>query len=142
MQDLDFEAGVWAVVMVSGGKKIIGGMPDLNKKDAIEAIEKGWILTVNPAFELLCTHMPVQDGQGNVGFRHLVQCLPIDGCKGPAKIHVVAESIHFFEDMQESDRNEHKKLVEALAEMLVAARLTAAGIVKPTLTGAHGPLRS
>lgn len=135
MQNLDFEAGVWAVVTITGGKKYIGAIttpePELGKSAIIY-----------PAFELMCADMPVQAPNGDVGFRRLVRAGPIDGCRGPAKVRVIPQGLHFFSEMQEPDQIEHKNLVTSLVEALMRQRLADAGITVPKVQMPSGPLRS
>ena len=142
MQDINFEAGVWAVVTTAGGKKLIGSIPGVGTEWIIESIEKRRPITISPAFELLATHMPIQDQHGNVGFRHIVQCAPIDACNEATMVHVIASGVHLFNEMQEEDRNKHKGLVMTLENMLLEARLKAIGIEKPTMQEPRGPIRS
>lgn len=140
MQDIDFEAGVWAIVIVTGGKQYIGSIEN-ERSDLLAQIADRKLLHITQAFELVSQNLPVQNPQtGEMGYRRLVRCAPVNNCLGIAKLHVTVEGIHFFSDMQEGDVIEHKKLVKNLEAMLIEARLAASGIVKPNMKGPSGPI--
>ena len=136
MQDFEFETGVWAVVTVAGGKKLIGSVSaaEDDEDHVFGLINERMPVTINPAFEMLISHMPVRDDGGNVGFQRIVRCTPVDNCLGPAKVHVIVEGIHLFRDMQEEDVIEHKRLVEQLLLMLREARAARHGIQIPKVS--------
>jgi hypothetical protein len=140
MQDIDFEAGVWAIVTVTGGKMLIGSIEN-GRSDIIDQMEERKPLLITQAFELVSQHLPMQDpATGRTGFQRLVRCAPVNNCLGPAKMTVIAEGLQFFLDMQEGDAEQHKSLVRQLEAMLIEARLSAAGIVKPNMKGPSGPI--
>lgn len=141
MQNIEFEAGVWAVVTVPGGRQIIGSIPDWSESDILEKLHERIPILIEQAFLLVAQQLPVQHPQtGQMGYQRLVRCAPINNCLNPAKLTVTIEGVHFFSDMQEEDVIEHKDLVRQLEEMLVEARLAKSGIVKPSMKGPSGSI--
>ncbi len=142
MQDIDFEAGVWAIVTDSAGRQIIGSIPGRGETEIVEMMEERTPVTIEQAFLIIANHLPAQNPQtGEMGYRPLVRCAPINNCMSPAKLTQVLTGVHFFSDMQDVDKEQHKNLVMQLQNILVEARLKASGIVTPNMTGpANGPL--
>lgn len=141
MQDIDFEAGVWAVVTVPGGRQLIGSIPDWSEEEILEKMMECRPIYIEQAFLLVANQLPVQHPKtGQMGYQRLVRCAPVNNCLSPAKLTSTIETIHFFSDMQEADVIEHKSLVQQLEAMLIEARLAKVGITKPTMKGPSGPI--
>ena len=131
MQDVDFDGGLWAVITMAGGKKVIGEI--VHPKDELElvgAINKRELVTVHNTFEFFATMMPVPPPQPGMppGMTRIVQAMPVDNCREPAKIMTIIEGVHLFSDMKEQDRVRHKELVKQILEQLTAARFKEAGL--------------
>lgn len=121
----------------------IGSIPGITNKEIIEQMIERVPITINQAFQLVSQHMPIQDPKtGQTGYQRLVRCAPVNNCLNPSRLTAIFEGIQFFSDMQEGDVSEHKKLVRNLELMLIEARLTAVGIVKPEMKGPSGPIIS
>ena len=143
MQDIDFEAGVWAIVTVTGGTQYIGSVSGnmADEERILEWIAHRKLLRMDQVYQLVSQHMPVQNPEtGQTGFQRLCRCAPVNNCLGASKLRITVEGIHFFSDMQDADREQHKSLVRQLEQMLIAARLKAAGIEIPTQKGPSGPI--
>lgn len=147
MQDIDFERGLWAVVYLSGGKKLIGCVEVLAAGYQLATLgivtsksqetTPGWV-TVSPAFELITTAMPYVDQAAHTeGMKRFVQVMPLDNCLHPSTVHVKVEGMHCFRDMESDDRVLHQDLIKAVMRSLQEARAQRAGISIPRLdTGA------
>lgn len=131
MQGIDFGSGIWAVIH-SGSRKYIGRLADWNVVDDefFNEVAAGKFQFLYPAFELHTGMVPVMTAQGS-GMNHIVQVLPVDGTTGPAKLHVRADAVHLFSDMQERDQERHKKLVESFMEQIENARRMASSNIIP-----------
>jgi hypothetical protein len=146
MQDIDFEAGVWAVVTVTGGRRFIASITGFEDGDEPELEITDWMMERKPlhleqACELITSNIPAQDPEtGRMGFQRLVRCTPVNNCMESAKLIVVPEGLHFFKDMQDGDAEQHKGLVRQLGQLLIEARLKALGITKPPMKGPSGPI--
>ena len=121
MQSIKFEDGVWAVIHTAH-RKYIGRLSGWIKftTETLNELSEGRMQELSDAFELHTGMSPIMTPQGPA-MQHVVQVLPIDGAQGPSKIHVKPTAIHLFTDMQPSDVERHKNLVERFMEQLQKA---------------------
>lgn len=143
MQDTKSEGGLWAVVYLSGGKKLIGKVHTLDlfgevtERDEMVAITsaaaEGVPLRVTPAYEFITAALPFADrATGKEGMKRFVQVMPIDNCIHPGNVVVRVEGLHFFHDMDKGDAKNHSDLVEAVEKQMVAVRAQQVGIIPAT----------
>lgn len=125
----DFETGLWAVV-TAGAEKCIGKIIPLKEEEILTAPMS---FKMEFALKLIVMDMPIQGPQGQLGFKHIVQCVPLDNGMHPATIFVQPTAIRYFKEMHEDDRRGHENIVKAAVESLEKARAEAAGIAVPRL---------
>lgn len=140
MQDIKFERGVWAVIYLSGGKKLIGqahAPMKLENEDDTEgekiailaAAAENIPLEISPAFEFITAAMPYVDpNTGSEGMKRFVQVMPIDNCINPGTVHTAVEGFHFFNEMEKDDAIAHKELIDSVMRRLIEVRAKKAGI--------------
>lgn len=128
---------IW--VMVSGGgKTYIGCLGNLDvavaflngtKKDLIlQQISNRVPLALINVYEVIIDSplVPAPQGLMKMDVRFM---RPVDNCLHGARLYLVVDRIHFFEDMAEDDQQRNKKLVKDLQDQLTAARAQESGLI-------------
>jgi len=128
MQDINFEDGVWAVIVTKGMGTVIGGAQVADTEELTYCVNEGLIVDVNPCFGLNVETVPVQGPQG-MGMSLVRQCVPLGNCAGGARLLTSISGYITFESMTEEDKRRHKGLVSQLMAQLMSARAQASGII-------------
>jgi hypothetical protein len=138
MPDIDFDAGVWAVVRTPGGDKFVGNIEFTRVNEGTtargvleHAIRNGIPLRLDPAFELIKSHVPVKLPTGQVALDQLVQLTALDNAIAPSPILTVITSAHLFSEMHELSRERHKGLVNDIMSQLTKLRVRELGLATP-----------
>lgn len=124
--------GLWAIVKVAGGQ-YIGALHGLEsaatgggKHAVLNQIDKESRVFMKPAYEfnMLMNQTPE-------GIKRMPLAVPIGVCMSEVGTYLWPSQITFFDDMEEEDRNQHKKVVEAALVDITKSRAVAAGIELP-----------
>jgi hypothetical protein len=115
--------GVWAIV-ITAGAKYIGELADVSsREEALERMDQGLHIRIEPAYEYHSMMIPQPQG-----IQRVVQALPVGACTHDIGIYTVPADIIFFEDMEESDLSQHKNMVKAARELMMGANAQKAGL--------------
>lgn len=120
--------GVWAIVTTAGGQFIgeINSTPDHESWDENEVMEEirvnDWIF-MKPVYEFT-----ILMGQGPHGFVRSPKGFPVSICMRDVGKWIKPTGITFFSDMEVSDQNTHKSLVEETRKSIMVSRAQAAGL--------------
>ncbi len=123
MQDVDFETGLWAVMITPHCGTLIGyfDIEAYPGQDLDDLIENERPVMVRSCFRLDSQAVPINTPNGPA-MQMVRQCVPLAGCADPTSVITPVSAFIPFHAMTEDDQTRHKDLVNDLLKKLKDAK--------------------